>query len=113
MVWIATEAKPPTFLFNFIGVLYPDDLQDHHNRDNELLLTVPCPYNGQPVLDLICDFYNELLAISDTDSFPSEFSEDTIIDAISSELDYLAQPDSCLWDFDDYEDCYAYAYLSW
>lgn len=113
MVWIA-KIEPSVLSFNFIGVLYPDDLQDHHNRDNELLLTVPYPYNGKPVLELICDFYNQLLAISDDDSFPwVEFSEDTIIDAISSELAYLVQVDGYLWDFDRYEDCCLYAYLTW
>ena len=98
---------------HYIDTCYPDYLQDHHNRGNELLI-LSTPISDRDGLEAsLLDF-----AFND-DSIPESISDSEVKSAISKMLTWLFDIDSNLPTEDKVlakepeEDLYLYAYLSW
>ncbi len=98
---------------HYIDICYPDYLQDHHNRDNEILLSASV-WEGMTTDELVQKLYD---CLNSTDNhFPfTEFSEEEIKYAFRSESDCFISSDFGLH-LPSYEclgEVYLYAYLRW
>lgn len=98
----STENK--TITCTYIDTCYPDYLQDHHNRENELLiLASPCICRAT-----ICDdFWTSAIT---SDKIPQEITDSEIKSAIFSLVNSLATSQI---DYQEDSEVYIYAYLSW
>ncbi len=99
-----TALEPRTLTCTYIDTCYPDYLQDHHNRENELLILATPTICRATVCD---DFW--ISAIS-SDKIPQEISDSEIKSAIFSMVDSLNTSEI---DYREDSEVYLYAYLSW
>lgn len=102
-----TTSEPRTLTCTYIDTCYPDFLQDHHNRDNELLL---CASANQSYSDMQEELVQSAFY---SDKIPSDITDDQIIEAVDKEFrGYFSHH------ILDTEDIYSnevqvYAYLNW
>lgn len=106
--------RTSTLTCNYIDICFPDNLQDHHNRDNELLLTASV-HDGMSTDELV----EELMFSVDSGCtyLPDVFTDEEIREAIRLEIDPIVSTDFGLRvdliDEDQLDQLYLYAYLSW
>lgn len=100
------NTETQTITCHYIDTCYPDYLQDHHNRDDELLLCIPGNYGYWDWL--LQDLFDQAIL---EEGLPSYITNSDLHKAIEQAFKgYDLKDVTC--DHDDYE-CYIYAYLSW
>lgn len=87
---------------NYIGTMYPDYLQDHHNREGEILLCASARLRS------IADIKSELLESICNYEIP--YTDKEIMRAINAEFRGLRAKDINAPNSDE---SYIYAYLEW
>lgn len=91
----------------YIDTCYPDYLTDHHNRDNELLISANVSAFKSSIYQ---DFWNSAIR---QDTIPQNISDSEIESAIKcmvNDLDLsILEKDSNFYQ----QEIYIYAYLSW
>ena len=98
----STESR--TVTCSYIDTCYPDYLEDHHNRGNELLILASPSISRAAICD---DFWTSAIA---SDKIPQEITDSEIKSAIFSMVDSLA---TSAIDYQEDSEIYIYAYLSW
>lgn len=101
----------PELTCNFIACCYPDDLQDHHNRDNEILLSAYPDGSRDYIASELFDSYCNTDKLIEIDGQVIRDNEVKLaIDEMVGQL-YNYQFNQ---DFDpDYDSPMIYAYLAW
>ena len=107
-----------TYSFDLIDVCLPDYLNDHHNRENEVLFGIPVR-NNTSTASAKASLVDELLSSCD-ERIPEELSTQNFRDILNEQFPLTSTWNRALQYIDlaegdefEGEECYAYFVLSW